>query len=124
MLPALWNTPAYSKKTVAQLIDSGNDYIINDYIITVKANQPKLFEHLHQQFEQQVPESVNTEMAQTRERQTQRTVNVLDTVDGIDPVWCGVQRLVRVERSGTQACKPYSETMFYLSSCLRRSRVC
>ena len=99
------------KKTVEQIINSGNDYVI-----AVKANQPNLFEHLHQQFEQQIPQSVDTEIEQTRDRQTQRTVSVLDKVDDIDPAWSGVQRLVRVERSGTRAGQPYNETMFYLSS--------
>jgi predicted transposase YbfD/YdcC len=102
---------AYPKKTIKQIIDSGNDYVL-----AVKANQPKLFEHLNQQFEQQVPQSVEIQMEQTRDRQTQRTVSVLDTVSGIDPAWIGVQRIVRVERSGTRSDKPYCETMFYISS--------
>jgi predicted transposase YbfD/YdcC len=99
------------KKTIEQIIDSNNDYVI-----AVKANQPKLFEHLHQQFEIQEPQSMESEVEQTRERRTQRTVSVLDTVSGIDPAWMGVQRFVRVERSGTRSGKPYAETMFYISS--------
>jgi predicted transposase YbfD/YdcC len=102
---------AYSKKTIEQIIDSDNDYVI-----AVKANQPTLFEYLKQQFEQTMAQSVDTEFERTRDRQTQRTVSVLDTVDGIDPTWRGVQRLVRVERAGTRAGKPYAETMFYISS--------
>ena len=81
-------------------------------MIAVKANQPTLFEYLKQQFEQTMAQSVDTEFERTRDRQTQRTVSVLDTVDGIDPTWRGVQRLVRVERAGTRAGKPYAETMF------------
>jgi predicted transposase YbfD/YdcC len=99
------------KKTIEQIIDSGNDYVI-----AVKANQPNLFEYLNQQFEQTIAQSVDTEFEQTRDRQTQRTVSVLEQVDGIDPTWRGVHRLVRVERSGTRAGKPYAETMFYISS--------
>jgi len=85
-------------------------------LIAVKANQPKLLEYLTEQFEQTVPQSVDTQVEQTRDRHTQRTVSVLDTVCGIDPAWVGVQRIVRVERSGTRSGKPYAETMFYMSS--------
>jgi predicted transposase YbfD/YdcC len=99
------------KKTIEQIIDSGNDYIV-----TVKANQPTLLAHLEQQFEHTAPQSVETEVEQTRDRCTQRIVSVLDTVGGIDPAWVGVQRMIRVERAGTRAGKPYAETMFYLSS--------
>lgn len=60
---------------------------------------------------------MDTQTEQTRDRQTQRTVSVLNRVDGIESDWHGVQRLVRVERLGTRAGKPYHETMFYLSSC-------
>jgi len=99
------------KQTIEQIIASGNDYII-----TVKANQPKLFEHLNQQFEQQVPQSVATDVEQTRDRTTQRTVSVLEAGSDLDPSWIGIQRIVQVERSGTRAGQPYAETMFYISS--------
>lgn len=85
-------------------------------MIAVKANQPKLFEHLRQQFEQCVPESVTTEVERTRDRQVHRTVSVSEQVEGIDPAWQGVQRLVRVERYGTRSAQPFTETMFYISS--------
>jgi hypothetical protein len=51
-----------------------------------------LFESLNQQFEQTIAQSVDTEFEQTRDRQTQRTVSVLDQVDGI-----GNRRLVCVK---------------------------
>jgi predicted transposase YbfD/YdcC len=96
---------------VAQIIDSGNDYLI-----TVKGNQPKLFEQLQAQFEQVPALSVDRQMEQTRDRQTQRTVRVLDCVGTLAPQWVGVQRIMRVERVGTRANQPFSETMFYISS--------
>lgn len=103
--------PCTPKKTVAQIIRSGNDYLI-----TVKGNQPKVFEQLQTQFEQAPAQNVDSQTEQTRDRQTQRTVSVLDHVAGLDPQWVGVQRLVRVERVGTRANRPFSETMFYISS--------
>ena len=75
-----------------------------------------MFEHLQQQFEQQVPQSVETEVEQTRDRHTQRIVSVLEPGDEIDPAWKGVQRIVRVERTGTRSAQAYAETMFYISS--------
>jgi predicted transposase YbfD/YdcC len=99
------------KKTVAQIIQSGNDYLI-----TVKGNQPTLFAQLQTQFEQAPALSVDVQTEQTRDRQTQRTVSVLNTVADLDPHWLGVQRLVRIERVGTRSNQPYTETMFYISS--------
>jgi predicted transposase YbfD/YdcC len=99
------------KKTVGQIIASGNDYLI-----AVKPNQPKLFHEIAHPFEPAPVLSVHSEQEKTRDRQTQRTVMVIDTVAGIDPDWVGVQRLIRVQRSGTRANKPYEETVFYISS--------
>jgi hypothetical protein len=99
------------KKTVQQIIASGNDYLI-----AVKANQPNLFNEIACQFEQAPVLSVQSEQEKTRDRQTERTIMVIDTVAGIDPDWVGVQRLIRVQRSGTRANKPYEETVFYISS--------
>jgi predicted transposase YbfD/YdcC len=103
--------PCTPKKTVAQIIASGNDYLI-----AVKGNQPKLFEQLKTQFEQASPPSVAVQTELTRDRQTQRTVSVLSSVATINVHWAGVQRLIRVERVGTRANCPVSETMFYISS--------
>ena len=99
------------KKTVKQIIASGNDYLM-----AVKPNQPKLFGHLRTQFEQSLPTSSDCQVERTRERTTSRTVRVLESVAGIDPGWVGVERIVRVERVGTRDNQPYTQTMFYISS--------
>lgn len=99
------------KKTVRQIISRENDYVI-----AVKANQPNLLEYLRTQFEQIPPLSVNIQIEQCRDRYTQRKVSVLDTIAGIEPQWVGIQRMIRVERTGTRANQPFSETMFYISS--------
>ncbi|XGV98463.1 MAG: hypothetical protein ACAF41_05905 [Leptolyngbya sp. BL-A-14] len=96
---------------MAQIISSGNDYLI-----TFKGNQPKLFEQFQTQFEHAPTKNVDSQTQQTRDRQTQRTVSVLDHVAGLDPQRVGVQRLVRVVRVGTRANRPFSETMFHISS--------
>lgn len=82
----------------------------------MKGNQQTLFQQLKRQFEQQPPASVDCQSEQTRDRVTHRTVSVLDQMPELDPRWVGVQRLIRVERRGTRAGKPYEEMMFYISS--------
>jgi len=99
------------KKTLQQIIDSGNDYLV-----TLKANQGKLLEAVQLHFEQSQPISVTTGVEQTRQRHVERTVSVLAPPAKIDPAWVGVQRVVKVERRGTRSGKPFKETMFYLSS--------
>lgn len=99
------------KKTVEQIINSGNDYVI-----TVKKNQPKLYEWIQNQFEQRTPDSVADQIEQTRNRITQRTVSVLDTVIELDAAWVGVRRLICVERTGIRGIEPVHEAMFYMSS--------
>lgn len=99
------------KKTVEHIIQSGNDFVI-----AVKGNQPKLYQYLQSQFQQHEAQSVDDQTEQVRNRVTQRTVSVLDTVAGLDAAWVGVQRLVRVERTGMRGVKATHETMFYISS--------
>ncbi|MBD1847217.1 ISAs1 family transposase [Cyanobacteria bacterium FACHB-63] len=103
--------PYTPKKTVEQIISSGNDYVI-----AVKKNQPKLYEWIENQFEQHPPDSVADYIEQTRNRIMQRTVSVLKTLLGLDEAWVGVQRLIQVERTGIRGTEPVHETMFYLSS--------
>lgn len=88
----------------------------NDSLLAVKGNQPKLFEQLPSAFEQGATQTVDTQTEQNRDRWTQRTVSVMNKVSGLDPQWIGVKRIVRVERVGTRAHRPVSETMFYISS--------
>lgn len=103
--------PCTPKKTVQQIIESGNDYLI-----AVKANQGKLFKLLQAHFEQAQALSVESQSERTRERQTQRRVTVSPAPVDIDPAWVGVQRVVKVDRNGARAQKPFSQTVFYISS--------
>jgi len=75
-----------------------------------------LFQQLKRQFEQLPPLSVNHQSEQTRNRVTQRSVSVLDQIPDLDAQWSGIRRIIRVERTGTRAGKPYEEVMFYISS--------
>lgn len=99
------------KKTVEQIIASGNDFVI-----AVKGNQPKLYEHLKTEFEQHAPQSIDDQLEQTRNRVTHRTVSVLNPGANLDAAWVGVQRLIRVQRTGIRSTQSTHETMFYISS--------
>jgi hypothetical protein len=85
-------------------------------VITVKKNQPKLYEFIQTQFEQHPSDRVDDQTEHTRNRITQRTVSVLETGVELDAAWVGVQRLIRVERTGIRGVEPVHETMFYISS--------
>lgn len=101
----------HSKKVVQQSISSGNDYSI-----ALKANPPNLFKLLAAHLQPAVPLRVECQVEQTRERQRQRRVTELASPAGIDPDWLGVQRMIKVDTSGTGDQKPVSETVVYLIS--------
>ncbi|MER3494570.1 MAG: hypothetical protein C4323_21335 [Mastigocladus sp. ERB_26_2] len=100
-----------SKKTVQQIISSGNDYVI-----AVKANQPKLYHQLQQNMQHSQPTTIHTDVERRSGRYTQRRVSVFKQLQNISTQWLGLKSLVRVERFGTRAGKPYAETAYYISS--------
>jgi predicted transposase YbfD/YdcC len=85
-------------------------------LIAVKRNQPSLFTFLQSQFDRRTPDSRDYQQENTRDRSTQRTVKVLNSVPALPDGWVGVERLVRVERQGRRKQKPYHEVVFYISS--------
>jgi Transposase DDE domain len=103
--------PCTPKKTVEQIVESGNDYLI-----TVKGNQPKLYQHLQAQFAAHDPDSIDDQTEQVRDRITRRTVSVLPAGTDLAAVWTGVQSLIRVQRTGIRGTEAMHETMFYISS--------
>jgi len=77
---------------MAQLIVDGG----NDYLVTVKENQPRLLAQL-ETLAQQTPQSV----CRWRNRGiTCRIVNVFSDTTGIDRDWPGLKSLIQVERIG------------------------
>lgn len=88
----------------------------NDYIITVKGNQPKLHQAIAQTFEQHSPTSCHVEHDHSHGRDITRTISVLPPPAELDPAWIGVRSVVKVERIGRRGHKPFSETMFYITS--------
>lgn len=88
----------------------------NDYVIAVKANQKRLYEQIQLTTEQTTPLSVDITTERRSDRVTTRTVSVFDDLTGINSEWVGLARLVKVERLGTRASKPYHQIAYYISS--------
>ena len=100
-----------SKKTVEQIIHNGNDYVI-----AVKANQPNLHKQIQKNTQQSLPVSTYTSVEKVHGRSTERCISVFDNLEDISADWIGLKSIVRVEWWGKRADKPYSETMYYISS--------
>jgi hypothetical protein len=59
---------------------------------------------------------INTQIDASRDRVVERVVSVLERPCTIDQRWVGIQRIVSVNRFGTRAGEPFTETVFYISS--------
>ena len=88
----------------------------NDYLVSVKGNQPKLLKALQQVSQQQQPHSHNDTNERSRNRIVQRSVSVFDDVSSIAPHWLNAQSLIAVRRIGTRDGKPFDQMSYYLSS--------
>jgi len=88
----------------------------NDYVIAVKSNQKRLYQQIQLTTEQVTPSSVDITTERRSDRLTTRTVSVFDDLSGINSEWIGLARLVKVERLGTRAGKPYHQIAYYISS--------
>lgn len=102
------------KKTCKLIIDSGNDYAI-----AVKANQKNLYHQIRHNTENSKPTSRYITAEKTRNRVTTRTIEVFHDLTGISPEWAGLESLIKVERIGTRAGKPYHQVAYYISSLVR-----
>ncbi len=108
--------PCTAKKTT-ELITRGG----NDYIVTVKANQPRLLTQIQTLAEHQLPCSRFVDIEQTRGRTTCRIVKVFTDLDGIDFGWSRLRSLIQVERIGIRSGKQYLQTNYYISSLVTKA---
>ena len=104
------------KKTTQLIIEGGNDYIV-----TVKDNQPRLLAQLEAKAEHQKPCERFVDLEKTRGRTTCRIINVFADLDGTDLDWVGLQRLIQVERIGIRSGKLYQQTNYYIRSLATRA---
>jgi len=88
-----------------------------EYLIGLKANQPKLYRAAQTLREQSTPLSVATEQEQTHSRQVQRRAWVYAAPDAWQQKWRGLRSLVWVERQGWRTQQPFYQMHCYLSSC-------
>lgn len=105
-----------AKKTTQLIVEGGNDYIV-----TVKENQPRLLAQLETKAEHQKPCERFADVEKTRGRTTCRIVNVFTNLDGINLDWMGLQSLIQVERIGVRSGKLYQQTNYYISSLATRA---
>lgn len=105
--------PCTAKKTTRLIIEGGNDYVI-----TVKGNQPRLLTQLKTIAEDQKPCERFVAIEKIRGRTTCRIASVFTDLGGIDLNWLGAKSLIQVERIGIRAGKKYLQINYYISSLL------
>jgi predicted transposase YbfD/YdcC len=60
--------------------------------------------------------NTNIQTDSSHGRQVQRSVSVLTPTEEFAPFWVGVQRIIKVERTGIREQKSFEEKVFYISS--------
>ena len=105
------------KKTIEQIVKGGNDYLIK-----VKVNQPKLLQQLSQHTQQQSPRKSHRSTERTRNRKSQRLIQVFAPPLNLDVKWSKVGCILRVERTGTRADVSYQRVAYYLCSLAPHAR--
>ena len=108
--------PCTAKKTTRLIIEGGNDYVI-----TVKGNQPRLLTQLKTIAEEQKPCERFVDIEKIRGRTTCRIVKVFTELKNIDFDWVGVQSLIQIERIGIRSGMKYLQTNYYISSLVSKA---
>ena len=108
--------PCTAKKTTGLIIEGGNDYVI-----TVKGNQPRLLSQLKTIAKAQKPWERFVDIEKARGRITCRIVKVFTELMSIDLDWVGVQSLIQIERIGIRSGKKYLQTNHYISSLVSKA---
>ena len=106
-----------SKKTLSAIANSGNDYLVK-----VKTNQPKLYQQIETESNQQPAKQTVEHQEKTRDRNSYRKVEVFEPPENLDPLWIGVGSVIKVERSGTRGNESYQRIGYYLCSLSPQSR--
>ncbi len=107
---------SWLKKTTKLILESGNDYVI-----TVKANQPRLLAQLKTKTKHQKPCHRFVDVEKIRGRTTCRIGQVFTELKSIALDWVGAQSLVQVERIGRSSGKQYLQTNYYISSVVSKA---
>jgi predicted transposase YbfD/YdcC len=100
-----------NKITTKEIISSKNDYLI-----TVKRNQIKLFEKLESLSKKEKPLSVSESIDNSHSRKITRKISVFDGEIVKHKNYPHLKSFIKVIRSGNRGKKPYEETVYYISS--------
>jgi predicted transposase YbfD/YdcC len=85
-------------------------------LIAVKQNQPTLYRTIELTAQTQTALSHASSLDSSHGRIVERSVSVFAAPVAILTKWIGVKSVIRVNRTGTRAEKPFTETVYYLSS--------
>ena len=107
---------SWLKKTTKLIIEGGNNYLI-----TVKGNQPRLLTQLKTIATGQKPCDQFFDIEKTRGRTTCRIVKVFTDLRSIDIDWLGLKSLIQIERIGIRSGKKYLQTNYYISSVISKA---
>ena len=108
--------PCTAKKTTKLIIEGGNDYVV-----TVKSNQPRLLAQLKTIAEHQEPCARFVDIEKIRGRTTCRIASVFTDLRGIDLNWLAAKSFIQVERIGIRSGKKYLQTNYYISSLVSKA---
>ncbi len=108
--------PCTVKKTTQLIIEGGNDYVI-----TVKGNQPQLLTQLKDKAEHQKPCPRFVDVEKTRGRITCRIVQIFTELKNIDLDWVGVIALFKLNASASAIGLQYLQTNHYISSLVSKA---
>lgn len=100
-----------NQRTTQTIIESQNDYLI-----TVKANQVKLYNRLKNLAESETPLSFYEEKDASHGRTVTRKVSVYEGQSVGHQNYPHLQSFMKVERQGIRGKKAYQETLYYISS--------
>jgi predicted transposase YbfD/YdcC len=88
----------------------------NDYLITVKRNQIKLFEKLESLSQKEKPFSVSESIDNSHSRQITRKISVFSGEIVKHQNYPHLKSFIKVIRNGKRGEKKYEETVYYISS--------
>ncbi|KAI9135304.1 ISAs1 family transposase [Acaryochloris sp. CCMEE 5410] len=101
----------HAQKTLEKIVASGNDYLV-----AVKSNQGRLYDHLQTYFECLKPMAEHIHSAQSRGRDEHRCIQVYEPVGIALQEWEAIRSVLCVQRWGTRKGKEYHNTAYYISS--------
>lgn len=103
--------PCTPKKTVCEIIESGNHYCIG-----LKANQPKLLEQAQRCAQTQVPLSRYQSIDTSHSRVVNRRVQVFAAPPQLAQNWAGLAGFVAVERWGIRQGQAFARQSWFIIS--------